>query len=535
MPTISTQPAFPIRIWSSAPAARSALSNFLLWQAAYSEFVFLPCFWPDFSRADLVEAIRAYAARERRYGGVPARDVACDGAGSGRSSPRTSGPKRLTNLQIRVLSSIVLVVAVLALTWLGGLPSACSAASSPARSSTNGRACAARMRVGGLGLPARGADAGLRCGALIAGLPAADAAGPGRGSGAGRRRLRRRCAGASQWEAGGLAYAALSGFSLAYLRGSDHAGLVAILFLFAVVWATDILAYFVGRALGGPKLAPSISPGKTWSGAIGGAVGGLLAGVAIAALTGWGGLVGRGGRACCSSIVVADRRPVRIVRQAAQRRQGFQPHHSRPWRRHGPRRRTCRRRLHPIRDRRAVRQRRQSSFGIGWRLIVRPTSMIYASTSHGFAGIEAKFRVGRRSAILRTFLDRSLVVDIQPARRVARHHRAVPVRADGRRLHPRDGPLSGRPLVRHRRQGVLDRLRPGTGRLQRPPRHALEAVRHPARRLRQVRRRHECGQPAGRRRKWRRFRTPSARSPSTRSRSGSARRRCSPGRCSISC
>ena len=52
------------------------LSNFLPWQAAYSEFVFLPCFWPDFSRSDLVEAIRTYAARDRRYGGVPARDVA---------------------------------------------------------------------------------------------------------------------------------------------------------------------------------------------------------------------------------------------------------------------------------------------------------------------------------------------------------------------------------------------------------------------------------------------------------------------------
>jgi len=52
------------------------LSNFLPWQSAYSEFVFLPCYWPDFSRADLVDSISTYAARDRRYGGVPARDVA---------------------------------------------------------------------------------------------------------------------------------------------------------------------------------------------------------------------------------------------------------------------------------------------------------------------------------------------------------------------------------------------------------------------------------------------------------------------------
>ena len=52
------------------------ISNFLLWQAAYSELVFLPCYWPDFGRAELEQAIESFAARERRFGGVTARDVA---------------------------------------------------------------------------------------------------------------------------------------------------------------------------------------------------------------------------------------------------------------------------------------------------------------------------------------------------------------------------------------------------------------------------------------------------------------------------
>lgn len=52
------------------------LSNFLLWQAAYSEFVFLPCYWPDFGRADLERAIADYEARDRRFGGLTARAIA---------------------------------------------------------------------------------------------------------------------------------------------------------------------------------------------------------------------------------------------------------------------------------------------------------------------------------------------------------------------------------------------------------------------------------------------------------------------------
>ena len=79
------------------------------------------------------------------------------------------------------------------------------------------------------------------------------------------------------WLPGGIFYAGLSATSLAAIRGEDQAGFVATLFVFAVVWATDILAYFVGRALKGPKLAPRISPGKTWSGAIGGTISGVVA------------------------------------------------------------------------------------------------------------------------------------------------------------------------------------------------------------------------------------------------------------------
>jgi phosphatidate cytidylyltransferase len=92
--------------------------------------------------------------------------------------------------------------------------------------------------------------------------------------------------GVSRWFPAGIVYAGLTGIALSSIRGADTVGLHAMLFVFSVVWATDILAYFIGRAIGGPKLAPKISPGKTWSGAIGGAVCAVIAGslVAYAAL-----------------------------------------------------------------------------------------------------------------------------------------------------------------------------------------------------------------------------------------------------------
>jgi len=52
------------------------MSNFLPWQSAYSELVFLPCYWPEFTGEHFAEALRQYAARERRFGGVIPQGVA---------------------------------------------------------------------------------------------------------------------------------------------------------------------------------------------------------------------------------------------------------------------------------------------------------------------------------------------------------------------------------------------------------------------------------------------------------------------------
>ena len=76
------------------------------------------------------------------------------------------------------------------------------------------------------------------------------------------------------WTAAGVLYCGLPAVALIWLRGLQL-GLAATVFVLVAVWATDIAAFFTGRAIGGAKLAPSISPNKTWAGAFGGVVGAM--------------------------------------------------------------------------------------------------------------------------------------------------------------------------------------------------------------------------------------------------------------------
>lgn len=84
------------------------------------------------------------------------------------------------------------------------------------------------------------------------------------------------------WTALGALWVALPCIALLWLARQETGGRATLFWLLAVVWATDIGAYAVGRSLGGPRLAPRWSPRKTWTGFVGGTICGALAGGATA-------------------------------------------------------------------------------------------------------------------------------------------------------------------------------------------------------------------------------------------------------------
>ena len=185
--------------------------------------------------------------------------------------------RRLPDLGIRAASGFSLIVVALVSTLVGGTAflllwlGAASAVLYEWQRLVGGAALSARLVVGiaglvGIGILARigHPDAIVLLIALVVVLAAL--------AGAARR----------LWAASGMAYAGLFLLAIISLRFSHPDGARAIIWLFALVWATDVFAYFGGRLVGGPKLWPRISPSKTWSGTASGLVAGALIGTFVA-------------------------------------------------------------------------------------------------------------------------------------------------------------------------------------------------------------------------------------------------------------
>ncbi|MGA2894662.1 MAG: phosphatidate cytidylyltransferase [Xanthobacteraceae bacterium] len=210
-------------------------------------------------------------------------DVTADG-----SVAANSGVAR--NLRRRVASAVVLAPLALAVTYLGGWVFfvVCAIAAVAIlwewTSLVVGRADLRILAPGSVALLAATGFAAERQATTAVAMVAIGAVLAGAVVAAGPRR--RPVSDAAVWAAAGVLYAGAALLGPVLLRSDPKLGLTALLFLFATVWATDVFAYFIGRAVGGSLLWPRLSPKKTWAGAIGGLVGGVAAGAMVAYASG---------------------------------------------------------------------------------------------------------------------------------------------------------------------------------------------------------------------------------------------------------
>lgn len=143
--------------------------------------------------------------------------------------------KAKSDLPLRLVSAVVLVALAAGALWLGGIAFALLLAAGGGLMLAEWIAIVRKMPLGG----------GARSGLIVLGTV--------------------------------LSMAAIGGLWVV----RDQLGFTAALWVFAMVWATDIGAYFAGRAFGGARLAPAISPSKTWSGLFGGMVAALVVGATL--------------------------------------------------------------------------------------------------------------------------------------------------------------------------------------------------------------------------------------------------------------
>ncbi|POF30176.1 phosphatidate cytidylyltransferase [Roseibium marinum] len=192
----------------------------------------------------------------------------------------------MSDLGLRFASAIILGPLVLLITWLGGLPYAALMLVAGVLFLWEWFSITGTRQMSAPALVGQGAlvvftlchvTGHAEIGFAVILLAALAAFAFGRFSRAGR------------WSAEGILYSGCALFALLAIR-EGTGGLLFTFFLLFVVWATDIFAYFTGRALGGPKLWSRVSPKKTWSGAIGGLILAAAFGVAVVVVAGaWAG------------------------------------------------------------------------------------------------------------------------------------------------------------------------------------------------------------------------------------------------------
>lgn len=208
--------------------------------------------------------------------------------------------RQRSDLRLRVISALVLGPVVLGVTYLGG----------PAFTLLMLVAAVLFLwewfSITGMRHPSAGAIAGQ--GSLVALAVLQEIGLPGVGLGlillaAVVASAINRFSRIGRWGGEGILYSGVALYALIAVRSGDI-GLQFSFFLLFLVWATDIFAYFTGRALGGPKLWERVSPKKTWSGALGGLAFAVVFGVlAVIVLGGSENLVVWGVLACVLSIV----------------------------------------------------------------------------------------------------------------------------------------------------------------------------------------------------------------------------------------
>ncbi len=202
-----------------------------------------------------------------------------DSPGEEPQGPAGPGASRMADLLPRLFSSAVLMAATLASVWLGGeifagiWLIAAFAVAYEWQTLIGAQRPLARIILAAptLVIAAKFATKGgplTACAVIVLGaLLAALAAGPG-------RRL---------WAFAGIVYAGAFIISVSVLYHSTPFGAQSMLWLFAIVWGSDVFAYFGGRLIGGAKLWPKISPSKTWSGTLIGLFAGALLGALLGA------------------------------------------------------------------------------------------------------------------------------------------------------------------------------------------------------------------------------------------------------------